>query len=366
MIIRKVAIIGLGLIGGSIGMGLLRSGTISMVTGWDSSAQTCRDALERRAIQCIPPSLAEAVDGADIVIIATPIRQVPIVLKEIRPYLKSGSILTDVASVKGKIAQDVMELLPEGVRFIGGHPMAGTEGQGIAAADPFLFENAVYILTPTQRSDEAALAQLSDILQILGAHPLILDPDQHDRMVASVSHMPHLVAASIANIAGDLDRELPGTLSLAAGSFRDTTRVAMSPPELWREVIFSNRPYILEMLEKIQQEIGHFSQIIRDGQEERFCERFRLAGEIRRQVPQKNKGFVSMLYEMVVQVQDEPGAIAGVVNCLAESNVNIKDIEILRVREGEAGTLRLAVENERDQEKAIKTLREHGYLVVPK
>ncbi|HEX2952368.1 MAG TPA: prephenate dehydrogenase [Bacillota bacterium] len=366
MTIQKVAIIGLGLIGGSIGMSLCRSELIPTVTGWDPSAKTRQEALNRQAIHYIPASLQESVLDADLVILATPIRQVSVVLKKILPSLKKDAILTDVASVKGEIAREVKSMLPKGLRFVGGHPMAGTEGQGIGAADPFLFENAVYILTPTESSDEEALFTLSGILGILGAHPLLLSPEQHDRMVASVSHLPHIAAASVANVAGELEKVIPGTLSLAAGSFRDTTRVALSPPELWREVVFSNRQFILEMLEALQKEMGLFYQAINHGDEESFCERFRLAGEIRRQVPQKNKGFVSMLYEIVVQVQDKPGAIAGVVNLLAETNVNIKDIEILRVREGEAGTLRLAVEDEEAQEMAIRTLREHGYQVVPK
>lgn len=363
---QKVAIIGLGLIGGSIGMSLVQSKAIPSVTGWDALHTTRGEALHRHAVHQAPDRLEDAVAGADLIIVATPIRQVCPTVEKIVPFLKSGAVLTDVASTKGEIALEILKMLPSNVEYIGGHPMAGSEGHGIEAADPYLFENAVYILAPTERSGETASSVVLEVLRLIGAQPLVLDPDEHDRMVAAVSHLPHIAAAMVAGVAGELDKSLPGTLSLAAGGFRDTTRVAMSPPSLWAEIVFSNRKHVLEMLERIQEELSGFKVAILEQDEEAFKTRFGSSGEVRRQVPQKNKGFARMLHEMVVRVQDRPGEIAGVVNLLAGAEINIKDIEILRVREGEGGTLRLAVEDEESQASAIRVLTSEGYQVYPK
>lgn len=363
---QRVCILGIGLIGGSLGMALTRHGGELEVRGWDVSETTRQEAMARGAVQIAPGQLNEAVEGADLVIVATPIRSVLPVLRQALPALKPGMVVTDVASTKGELAEAIGRILPPGVEYIGGHPMAGTEGSGIAAADPFLFENAVYILTPTRTTGQRAMAMLEGLLQLIGAHPLVLGVEEHDRMVAAVSHLPHLAAVSLANAAGNAETKLPGTLSLAAGGFRDSTRIAMSSPELWAEIVFSNKTQVLAMLDDYLEELKKLRGIIRDDCEEEFRSYFRRGDEVRRQVPQKNKGFIHLLYEMVVQIQDRPGAIAGVINLLADAAINIKDIEILRVREGEAGTLRLAVEDEASLSLAKEILTKRGYRVFSK
>lgn len=363
MIPRKVCIVGLGLIGGSLGMALVQKGEVPTVTGWDLSPDARREAHRLHAVHQVSETLESAVLGADFVVIATPIRSVVPTLKQLLPYLHSEVVITDVASTKGELAWAIDELIPAGIQYLGGHPMAGTEKTGVSAADPYLFENAVYILTPSKSTSERAMAMAKEVLRMIGAHPLVLSPEDHDRMVAVVSHIPHLVAVSLAKMAGEVDKELPGTLSLAAGGFRDTTRIAMSPPALWGEIAFSNRALILELLTRYEQELSKFRNALAEGREMDFREAFRMGGEVRRQVPQKNKGYANLLHEFVVQVEDKPGSIRGVVNLLADMMINIKDIEILRVREGVGGTLRLAVEDEPSMTNAIRVLVDAGYRV---
>lgn len=367
MRLQRVCLLGMGLIGGSLGMALTRyEGEGLHVQGWDNSEATREEAIARGAAHAAPGQLMQALDGADLVIIATPIRSILPLIRQVLPALKPGMVVTDVASTKGELAREITQILPPGVEYIGGHPMAGTEGSGIAAADPFLFENAVYILTPTKSTGKRAIAMMEELLRLVGAQPLLLSVEEHDRMVAAVSHLPHLTAISLANAAGKIEGQLPGTLTLAAGGFRDSTRIAMSSPELWAEIVFSNKQQVLGMMDNFLQELTNLRQMIQEDCEEEFRNYFLRGGEVRRQVPQKNKGFLRLLHEMVVQIQDHPGAIAGVINILADAAINIKDIEILRVREGEGGTLRLAVEDEPGLALAKTILTQKGYRVFTK
>ncbi len=216
---QRISLIGLGLIGGSLGMALCRQQRNLRVVGYDREAATCRAALARRAVHEIADSLAGAVHGADLVVLAVPVGKIETVVKEAAPAMTAGTILTDVASTKGRFARTLPLLLPAGVHYVGGHPMAGSEQSGIATADPFLFENAVYLLTPGAETPPFVLAVLEDFIRMVGGIPHRLSPEEHDLMVAVVSHLPHLLAAALVNVALDFDERNPGTLALAAGGF---------------------------------------------------------------------------------------------------------------------------------------------------
>ncbi len=360
---KKVSIIGLGLIGGSLGMSLCRSGAVEEVRGYDLSPETGREALARRAIHKLAPGPETAVAGADLVILAVPVERIPETAANIGPALKSGAIVTDVASTKARLAKAVPPLLPPDVYYVGGHPMAGTEASGIGAADPFLFQNAVYLLTPAEGTPAGVRDCLARLVRLTGGIPYFLRPEEHDLMVAAVSHLPHLVAAALVNTAGRVEQERPGTLSLAAGGFRDSTRIAQGSPALWREIFRSNREPLLQVLSVFLGELRTFQEEIAADQAERVENRLAAAARTREELPVKNKGFLTLLHELVVVVEDRPGAIAGVVNLLAAAELNIKDIEILRIREGEAGTLRLAFEDAPALAEAVRVLRANGYQV---
>jgi prephenate dehydrogenase len=356
---QRIALIGLGLIGGSLGLALCRKQQKVWVVGYDPVAETCREALSRQVVNEIAPSLVAAVQGADLVVLAVPVEKMKDVVLAIAPALSPGTILTDVASTKGQLAQSLPLLLPKGVYYVGGHPMAGSEQSGLAAADPFLFQNAVYLLTPAPGTPPAVLATLEEFIRMVGGLPLLLTPEEHDLMVAVVSHLPHLIAASLVNVAVDFNEQYPGTLSLAAGGFHDTTRVAMGSPALWREILASNRRSLLPVLRALAAEVEALTAAIAAGEMGALEARLQRAAVARTELPARRKGFLTLLYELVVVIEDRPGAIAEVIEII--KTVNIKDIEILRVREGEGGTLRLAFENEEALAEAVRLLRNHGF-----
>ena len=359
----KIAIIGLGLIGGSLGMALCRHDGKLEVTGYDSSSQVCTEALARNAVHKIASNLEEAIKEAGLVLLAVPVEKIQGVVEESSYYFKTGSVVMDVGSAKGVLARTIPSLLPPGVYYVGGHPMTGAESSGIFAADPFLFQNAVFLLTPTENIPPELVKELYDVIKIVGGIPLLLNPEEHDKMVAVVSHLPHLLAAALVNYASRFNQDYPQTLSLAAGGFRDTTRVAMGSPALWREIFNSNRFSLLQALEGFIGELQGFSRELFTGEMELLEKRLGQAAIVRSEIPFRNKGFLDLSHELVVLLQDRPGAIAEVTLVLAGDAINIKDIEILRVREGEGGTLKLAFEDERQLKKAAGLLREQGFTV---
>ncbi|NLC53224.1 MAG: prephenate dehydrogenase/arogenate dehydrogenase family protein, partial [Firmicutes bacterium] len=336
---QRIALIGLGLIGGSLGLALCRKQNL-WVVGYDPVAETCQEALSRQVVHEIADSPASVVQGADLVVLAVPVEKMEEVVLAAAPALTAGVILTDVASTKGELAQALPPLLPEGVYYVGGHPMAGSEQSGLAAADPFLFQNAVYLLTPAPGTPPKVLTTLEQFIQMVGGLPLFLTPEEHDLMVAVVSHLPHIIAAALVNVAVDFNEQYPGTLSLAAGGFHDTTRVAMGSPALWREILVSNRRSLLPVLSKLVAEVEALTVALSAGEKGELEARLRRAAAARTELPARNKGFLTLLHELVVVIEDRPGAIAEVIGII--KTINIKDIEILRVREGEGGTLRLA------------------------
>ena len=233
--VQRVAIVGLGLIGGSLGLALVPSRGIK-VTGYDWDLATMDRALKMGAVHQVG-ELHQVVAEADIVFLCTPINTIAKMAREIIKFCRPGSVLTDVGSTKQGIVEVFDDFSQYGVWGIGGHPMAGSERQGIAGADQYLFENAVYILTPGRNSPATAIEKLSSLLRLTGAHIIIMDAKKHDHLVALVSHLPHLVASALVAMLKDEDE----ALALAASGFRDTTRVASGDSILWGEILLSNR-----------------------------------------------------------------------------------------------------------------------------
>jgi prephenate dehydrogenase len=241
--------------------------------------------------------------------------------------------------------------------------MTGSDQQGISVADPFLYQNALYIIIDDPRTPEWAANEVRDILKLTGANLITLTGSEHDRIVAAVSHLPHLLAATLAKTAGTVEEAHPGTLNFAAGGFRDTTRVAMGAPEIWEGIILGNKSHVLGAINAFQAQLDYLKGIIQTGDQRLLSDFLTKAKETRQQIPAKNKGFISLLYEMVITVEDRPGAINEVLVHLAKEGLNIKDIEILRVREGEGGTVRLAFENDQSVDRAVQVLEKQGYIV---
>ena len=244
----RVAILGLGLIGGSLGLALRERGLAEEVAGYDPLPGRVQRARERGVIADVADSPAEAVRGADLVVLAAPVGAMRALLAAIAPALDTRALVTDTGSVKRPVCAAAAELLPNPVRFVGGHPMAGREQQGIEAADPALFAGAVWCLTPDRTTDGSALSRVEALVRALGAMPRTLDADWHDVLVGGVSHLPIAAAtALVATIAADPAGS--EALELAAGGFRDTTRVASGDKIMARDILLANADNITAWLD---------------------------------------------------------------------------------------------------------------------
>ena len=356
---------GTGLIGGSIGLALRARHPRVEVVGADADAAEAARALARGAVSRVAPSAAEAAAAADIVVLAVPTARVPGVLAEIAPRVAPGALVTDVASVKGPVAQAARELLPAGVAFVGGHPMAGAERGGVAHADALLFENAVYVLTPAGGAAEGALGGEAPALdpravwlaEAVGARAVAMDAARHDAVVAAVSHLPQLVAVALVDHAAATGDD---ALALAAGGFRDTTRVASSPFGMWGGILDANREAVVATLAAFAERLAVLARAVAAADLDALEAAFDRAAETRSAIPSSSKGFLRPLAEVTLWAEDRVGFLAAVTGALAEAELNVKDLELLRVREDEGGAFRLAFADGAAADAAVSVLRGLG------
>jgi len=354
----RAAVIGVGLIGGSLGLAIRARRLAGEVVGIDESGDRLKQALRLGAVD-VAAGLAEGVRSADLVVLAVPAGRVVEVLRAAAPHLKPGAIVTDVASVKEEIVRRAEEILPDSVPFVGGHPMTGSEKKGVENADPYLFENACYVLTATPRTDRRALSALEKMVEALGARCLILSPGEHDLAVAGVSHLPHLAAAALVNaVAGAVEGRLAA--ALAGGGFRDSTRIAAGDPTLWCDILLANREKVAEFVRALRNELLAAEAAVAAGDRNSLEGWLERAAGFRRGLPGKVKGHRSRLYYLVLDIPDRPGSIARVAALLAEAGINIADIEILRVREGEGGTVNVGFASQDSCRAALEALRAGG------
>ena len=262
---RKVTLIGVGLLGGSLGLALKRRRLATRVTGFVRRAASVKECLAARAVDEATLNLQQAVSGADLIVLCTPIAQMTPLARRFSPCLKRGAIVTDVGSVKAGVVRQLEKIVSRaGGHFIGSHPMAGAEKMGVSAASPVLFENAVCAVTPTAKSHRGALKAVEGLWQSVGARVVRLKPGVHDAVVARTSHLPHLLAATLA--AHVLDpRHADNNAMLCATGFRDTTRIASGSPEMWRDIVIENRAHLRRELTAMARQIESLRRLLRAG-----------------------------------------------------------------------------------------------------
>jgi prephenate dehydrogenase len=354
-----VAIVGVGLIGGSLGLAWRNAGAAKVI-GVTRRRQNLDVALSCGAIDEGTTDVAQGVAAADVVVLCTPVVDIVALARSIVAYVRPGTLLTDVGSTKAWIMREISSFLPGSLSFVGGHPMAGSERTGVEAADPYLFENAIYCLTPSagMAASDSSMRLLQDLVRATGARPLLLTPDVHDLIVAGISHVPHLVAAALVNSVAATDTGDMPMLRLAAGGFRDTTRIASGSSELWRDICLTNGPAISEMLDAFEGALVQMRQAVEQAHGEALCRLLETARTARLTMPAH-----SAVHELVVTLVDRPGAIHAVTGLVAAADLNVVDIGILRAREGEGGTMRLALHSDEAANRAVELLRENGYIV---
>ncbi|MFH1070555.1 MAG: prephenate dehydrogenase/arogenate dehydrogenase family protein [Candidatus Glassbacteria bacterium] len=354
-----MAVLGVGLIGGSLALAFKRSGLVERVIGV-SRAATIEKALELGVIDqgFERGREQEALPDADLVVLGAPVSIIVEQLGWIGRCLKEGATVTDVGSTKRAVVKAAGDNLPETVHFVGGHPMAGAETTGVESADPFLFQNAVYVICPARNADRPAADRYCRLVERIGARVLVTSPENHDRIAATISHLPQIVAVGLMNLAAGFNDEDSDTLKLAAGGFRDLTRIASSPFEMWRDVFATNGDEIRERIDSLIRRLESLRDIV--GSEE-MASRFECAARSRALIQKSAKGFLVPLFEVVTTAPDEVGVIRRIADCLAGRSLNIKDIEVLKVRVGEGGTIKLGFASPEDRALAVELLNGIGF-----
>ncbi len=360
--IKKIVLYGVGLLGGSLGASFKQSGFSGVVVGV-SSERSIKAAQEAHAIDLgySYDEAQEALVDADLLIICSPINAIKKTLHTIAKLeLPNNLLISDVGSTKEEIIAVAEEVLPKNVIFIGGHPMAGSEKSGASEADPFLFQNAVYVLSPAKEVSPVLVADFGTFLTIhLGCRVVELDSAIHDKIASTVSHVPHIVAVAMVNVATKIDSEIAGTLDLAAGGFKSLTRIASSPYGMWHDIYDTNKRATTEVLDKF---IDELQTMRRDLQEVKLKASFDSAVEGRKRLSGGRKGFIGELHQIVVVAEDKRGFLAQMTALLSNNDINIRDIELLKIREGEAGTFMLAFESLDIAESAVELLNQHNFI----
>ncbi|NSL52286.1 prephenate dehydrogenase [Calidifontibacillus erzurumensis] len=358
---KTVFVIGLGLIGGSIALAIKRKYDINII-GFDVNEERVGLAKTLQVIDESANSIEEGAVKANLIVISAPVQQTEKIIEQLATVdLDPSVIITDVGSTKKQIMKKAELLLEKGVTFIGGHPMAGSHKSGVSAARAHLFENAFYILTPSKQTSREKIDELKDWLEGTKANFLILSPDEHDELTGAISHFPHIVAASLVHQVAMIAEENSTVSRLAAGGFRDITRIASSSPIMWRDILLHNKEILLKLLQKWQEEMERVKDMIRRMDGEAIYHYFLEAKQFRDGLPIRQKGAIPAFYDLYVDVLDHPGSISEVTSILAKEEISITNIRIIEIREDIMGVLRLSFRNEDDRKKAQEVLAQHKY-----
>ena len=279
--IPRLAIMGVGLIGGSLALALKEAGCVGEVVGCGRGKPNLEKALERGIIDRYERDPRLAAVGADLIFLATPVQTLAQVVAEIAPVLKPGTILTDGGSVKAEVVRQIQPLVPAGVDFVPGHPIAGTEKSGAEAAFADLYRGKRCILTPTATTSATALQRVTEMWQAVGSEVVCMSVDKHDRVLAAISHLPHMVAYSLVNAVGSYDHYEENILEYSAGGFRDFTRIASSDPMMWRDIALTNQDALIEMMEQFETFFAELKADVRSGQADKLFEFFMTSKQMR-------------------------------------------------------------------------------------
>lgn len=352
-----IAIFGVGLIGGSLAL-CFKGKPDFRVIGHSNRPESVDKYIKRGVVDLGTTSMRDAAEAADVIFVCVPVGMLDSYLEQLDQFdLKPGCIITDVGSTKASIVATAAKLSRPDVHFIGGHPMAGSERSGVEAASSHLFENAYYVLTPQPGTPQEPISKLEQLLKLTKAHIVLMDAKQHDDIVGAISHLPHMIAVALVN---QIRRYNDGNSlyqQLAAGGFRDITRIASSDPTIWRDILINNRDVMLKLLGDWNDEINRFIDLLRQSDAEGIERQFADAGKFRKELPERRKGMITSLYDLHVDVTDHPGVIGHITSLLGSHRINLSNIQIIESREDVPGVLRLSFRNEHDLDRAAELLK---------
>jgi len=361
---QKILVAGLGLIGGSLAKAMKQS-EHNVVFGFDLNEDTLQYAKNEGIIDEYFTSFEQAVLEVDIIILAAPISETIKLIKKLDDIqFQKDVIVSDVSSVKGSILEVANKLTNRRITFIGGHPMAGSHKAGIHAAKEHLFENAIYVLTPTNGCLNGKITKLKEVLAPTKCNFIILQPEEHDEMTSVISHFPHLVASSLVHQARKWEQVHNYLPELAAGGFRDITRIASSNPKMWQDIFAHNGNKMSRLLQDWINEMVTLKEFLDKNSKEEMITYLEQAKKYRDGLgKKKTRGALPSYYDIYVDIKDQPGAIASVVQLLASEHISLRNIRILEIRDNINGALRLSVSSQKDQQRAYDVLLKHDYEV---
>lgn len=355
--------IGLGLIGGSIAKALKASDPSIQIIAYDTNENTLLQALQEKTADNITDTIDERFGTCDYIFLCAPVSHNDENLLKIQKNISPATILTDVGSVKTPIHEHIAALGLSG-QFIGGHPMAGSERTGYANSKSLLLQNAYYILTPSELTDYDKIMAYQNLVIKMGAIPLIMSYEEHDLVTAGISHLPHLVAATLVNLVKETDSKDGIMKLIAAGGFKDITRIASSSPVMWEQICMTNCENIKKFLSLYICSLNEVLERLESNDEQSIFDLFNSARTYRDSFISASSGPIKRIFDMTVEIADKPGALASIATLLATHNISIRNIGITHNREAAEGAMRIEFYDNEAMDKAEKILLQNHYQIM--
>lgn len=362
---NKIGIIGLGLIGGSLAKALKNRCHVQKIVAFNRHSDVLKLALKEGVIDEYATDITNIFENCDIIFICTPVDKIFEYAQKLLPFVRKDCIITDVGSTKNSIYKQI-KTISDKVTFIGGHPMTGSEKFRYQASKEHLFENAYYIITPGDSVSDEKINCFKSMIETIGAIPVVVSSEEHDYIVASISHVPHIIASTLVNNVNLLDTKQKHMHLLAAGGFKDITRIASSSPDMWESICADNKDKILDVLTSFESLIKQIKQNIQEENHAALWNHFEHARTYRDSFTTITPASYVKRYEITVDVLDKPGSIAIIAVLFSSNNINIKNMSIVNNREQDTGVLNFAFDSEEQRQKSIQLLKDMNYEVYIK
>jgi prephenate dehydrogenase len=359
---QKVTFVGFGLMAGSLAKALKKINPEMKIYAVSRTMAPMKKAISDNILTNAYSTLTDITVNVDMIFLCTPIKIMYTYLDELAKTVPDGCIITDVGSTKSEII-DYIKNMKNPPCFIGGHPMTGAEKTGYESATAHLYENAYYIITPSKSTTIKSEETLINLIEKIGAIPIKLSAEEHDRITGSISHVPHIIASALVNMVKNLDTQDNKMQMMAAGGFRDITRIASSSPEMWLSIVLSNRFQIDNLLELYIKDLRKIQKSIQELNENEIYDFFDTSRTYRDSLPLRKKGLIALSYELIIDVEDKPGIIGEITTILGNHEINIKNINLSSSREDEPGVLKITLVNAESLLLSFEILKDLGYNV---
>lgn len=363
----NIGIIGLGLIGGSIAKAIKSvHAQNSFITGYDTNQGDLLEAYKDGTIDAMTTQLEKGFSNCTLIFICIPVQHIPSVIPKLLPHLPNDCILTDVGSTKYELLKEITAYThasSKHIYYVGGHPMAGSERFGYRASSAHLFENAYYMLTPEGNTPEFIIFILQKLIERMGAIPLVLSSSYHDFVTANISHLPHIAAAALVHLVRNNDGDDGSLHTLAAGGFKDLTRIASSNPDIWTSICLTNRRQIEKVFTEFIHILTHFMELLQDSNAKELYSFFDTARIYRNTFSDGPSSELMKGYALHVDAKDEPGIIAKITTLLGNHHINIKNLSVMSDREFDVGVIKIFFANKSDLLKATEVLSLDRYTI---